>query len=82
MASARPERTKAGETSINVPKSVLDSADYVLDGLGLPEASPIVERAAPATVAEALDIPTPDEFTDEILADLDEEFDIAYAPER
>lgn len=80
--AARPERTKAGETSVNVPKSVLDSADYVLDGLGLPELSPAVERAAPATVAEALDVPTPDEITDDLLSDLDEEFDIAYPPER
>lgn len=80
--SARPERTKSGETSINVVKSVLDSADYVADGMGFPEPSSVVERVAPATVAEAAGVPTLDDLSDDVLADLDEKFDIAYPPER
>lgn len=80
--AARPERTKAGETSINVPKSAMDSVDYVLDGLGLPEVSPAAERVAPATVADALGVPTPDDITDEMLEELDAEFDVPYPPER
>jgi hypothetical protein len=74
----RPEHTKAGEVSINVPDSVITSIDQILDALGLPEAGPVVYRLLPDNVLDALGIETPDDM----LRQLDEQFGITYPPER
>lgn len=78
----RPKRNITGTTSVNVPESVLDSVDSVLDALGLPELGPLLHRLAPRTVADALDVPTPDQLSDEMLRALDDRFDVRHPPER
>jgi hypothetical protein len=82
MAPDRPEHTKAGEVSVNVPDSAITSIDQVLDALGLPEAGPVVYRLLPDNVLDALGIESPDEITDDMLRQLDEQFGINYPPER
>lgn len=78
----RPEHTKSGQVAIDVPASVIESVDSVLDALGLPEAGPIVYRLLPDNVLDALGIDSPDDISDDILRRLDEQFDIQYPPER
>lgn len=81
MAS-RPEYTKAGDVSVNIPESVLDSADSIADALALPEPGPAVKRASPAYVLDALGVETADELSDEMLRRLDEELGVTFPPER
>lgn len=78
----RPEHTKSGQVAVDVPASVIESIDTVLDALGLPEAGPIVYRLLPDNVLDALGVESPDEITDDMLRRLDEEFGIQYPPER
>lgn len=81
MAS-RPEHTKAGDVAVNIPESILDSADSVADALGLPEPGPAVKRVTPAYVMDALGVESVDEISDEMLRRLDEELGITFPPER
>lgn len=78
----RPEKSKAGEVSINVPESVMDSIDAVFDAFGLPEPGSVLYRASPDYVADAIGIPTPDDLSDELMADLDSSLGSTHPPER
>lgn len=78
----RPTRDLSGQTSVNVPESVMVSIDSVLDALGLPELSPVAHRLSPRNVADALGVKTPDEVSDDVMRRLDDRFDVRYPPER
>ena len=78
----RPEAAKAGEVSVNVPESVIDSIDQVFDSFGLPEPGSVLKRLAPRHVADALGVPTLDSLTDGIMADIDRDLGIDHPPER
>jgi len=78
----RPESTKAGEVAINIPETVLDSADQVADALGLPEPGPFIKRVTPDAIADAFGVPTLDDVSDDLLRQMDETFDYSYRYER
>lgn len=78
----RPERSKAGEVSINVPESVVDSVDSVFDALGLPEPGSVVGRLTPDYVLDSLGLPTPDDIVDDLMADMDSSLGVDHPPER
>lgn len=78
----RPEKSKAGEVSINVPESVMDSVDQVFDALGLPEPGSVIYRLTPDHVADAAGIPTPDDLVDDMMADIDRDLGIDQPTER
>lgn len=78
----RPEASKAGEVSINLPATVMDSIDQIFDAVGFPEPGGILYRLTPDYAADALGIPTPDDFVDERLADMDEALGVDFPPER
>lgn len=78
----RPEKSKAGEISVNVPESIADSVDAIFDALGLPEPFGIVYRLTPDHVFDALGIPTPDDMADDLMADIDEQLGIDQPTER
>jgi hypothetical protein len=78
----RPEYNKAGEVSVNVPESVIDSLDAVFDAFGLPEPGSILHRLGPNNVADALGVPTPDDLSDDILGDFDANLGVQHPPER
>lgn len=78
----RPEKSKAGEVSINVPESIMDSIDQVFDALGLPEPGGVIYRLTPDHVFDVLGIPTPDDLADELMADLDRELGVSQPTER
>jgi hypothetical protein len=80
--SDRPEAAKAGEVSVNVTESVLDSIDQVFDAFGLPEPGSVLKRLAPRHVADALGFPTPDSLADGIMADIDRDLGVNHPPER
>lgn len=82
MAPDRPEKSKAGEVSINVVESVVDSVDAVFDAFGLPEPGSVLYRVSPDNVFDALGIPTPDDISDDIMADIDEQLGIDHPTER
>lgn len=81
MAS-RPEASKAGAVSVDVPSSVIDSIDTVFDELGLPEPGSVLSRLTPRYVADALGFPTPDSFVDDLMTRMDEDLGISFPPER
>lgn len=78
----RPEKSKAGEVSINVPESVMDSIDAVFDALGLPEPGGIIYRLTPDHVFDALGIPTLDDISDDVMADIDRDLGVDQPTER
>lgn len=78
----RPEKSKAGEVSINVPESIVDSVDAVFDALGLPEPGSVAYRVTPDYVFDALGFPTPDDFVDDLFADMDADLGVDHPPER
>lgn len=78
----RPEASKAGEVSVNVPQTVIDSVDAVFDAFGLPEPGSVLYRVSPDYVFDALDIPTPDDMVDDLLSDMDSNLDVQHPPER
>lgn len=78
----RPEKSKAGEVSINVPESAVDSVDAVFDALGLPEPGSIAYRVSPDYVLDALDLPTPDDIADSLMSDMDDTLGVDHRPER
>ena len=78
----RPEHSKSGQVAVDIPGSVIESIDAVLDNLGFPEAGPIIYRLLPKNVLDALGIESPDDISDDILRRLDEQFGIQYPPER
>ena len=80
--SDRPERNKAGEVSVNIPESAVDSVDQIFDAAGLPEPGSIGYRLTPDHVLDAAGVPTPDELSDELIRDLDERLDIDHPTER
>ena len=80
--SSRPEAAKAGEVSVNVPESLLDSIDQVFDAFGLPEPGSVLKRLAPRHVADVLGVPTPDKLVDNIMADVDRDLGVDHPPER
>jgi len=82
MSPDRPEKSKAGEVSINVPESVIDSIDAVFDAFGLPEPGGVLYRLSPDHVLDALGIPTPDDVSDDIMADIDRELGVDQPTER
>lgn len=78
----RPERSKAGEVSINVPETVMDSIDAVFDALGLPEPGGVLYRLTPDHVFDAAGIPTPDDLVDDLMADVDQRLGVEHPTER
>jgi hypothetical protein len=78
----RPEGSKAGEVSINVPESILDSVDTIADALGGPEPSSVIKRVTPDYWADALGLPTPDDLSDDLFADMDSTLGVDFPPER
>lgn len=78
----RPEKSKAGEVSVNVVESVVDSVDAVFDALGLPEPGGVVYRLTPDHVFDALGVPTPDDLSDDLMADIDRELGVDQPTER
>lgn len=79
---SRPHRELAGQTTVNVPESIITSVDTVLDALGMPEAGPVIHRLTPRNVADVLGVPTPDQISDEVMRELDNRFDVRFPPER
>lgn len=82
MCADRPEKSKAGEVSVNVPESVVDSVDAVFDAVGLPEPGSVVYRVSPDYVFDALGIPTPDDLVDDLMSDMDANLGVEHPPER
>lgn len=78
----RPEKSKAGEVSINVPETVVDSVDAIFDAFGLPEPGSVAYRLSPDYVADALDLPTPDDVVDNMMRDMDSNLGVQHPPER
>lgn len=78
----RPEKSKAGEVSINVPESVIDSVDAVFDSFGLPEPGSVLYRVSPDYILDAIGIPTPDDIVDDMMADMDGSLGVQHPPER
>jgi len=80
--SDRPEKSKAGEVSLNVPETVIDSVDAVFDAFGMPEPGSVLYRLSPDYVADALDLPTPDDIVDDMMGDMDASLGVDHPPER
>lgn len=78
----RPEYNKAGEVSINIPETIIDSIDAVFDAFGLPEPGSILHRLGPNNVLDAIGIPSPDDISDQLLAEGDESLGVEHPPER
>jgi hypothetical protein len=82
MCADRPEKSKAGEVSINVPESVIDSLDAVFDSFGLPEPGSVAYRLSPDYWADAFDFPTPDDLADDFMGKMDNNLGVDHPPER
>lgn len=78
----RPEKSKAGEVSLNVPETVIDSLDAVFDAFGLPEPGSVLYRLSPDYWADAFDFPTPDDIADDLMSDMDSALGVSHPPER
>lgn len=78
----RPEKSKAGEVSLNVPETVIDSVDAVFDAFGLPEPGSVLYRFSPDYIADALGFPTPDDIVDDLMSEMDSSLGVDHPPER
>lgn len=78
----RPEKSKAGEVSINVPETVVDSVDAVFDAFGLPEPGSVAYRVSPDYILDSVGVPTPDDLADDLMADMDANLGVEHPPER
>lgn len=78
----RPERSKTGTVAINVPASVMASIDQIFDALGLPEPGSILYRVTPDNIADVLDIPTPDDISDQYLGEYDRKYGVDQPTDR
>lgn len=78
----RPEASKTGQVSINVPETIVDSVDAIFDALGLPEPGSVAYRLTPDYALDAAGMPTPDDLVDDLLGDMDADLNIQHPPER
>lgn len=78
----RPEKSKAGEVSINVPETVIDSIDAIFDAFGMPEPGSVLYRLSPDYVFDALNFPTPDDMVDDLMSNMDADLGVDHPPER